>query len=342
MIGRFLCGISAGCYSYILPIYTGEISSNEFRGGLLSLFQGSVNFGVLFVFSLGHFTNFFVLNVTCGSLTILYSICFLLMPESPALLVAHNRENDAKDSLILLNGKHFDAAAQIETLRKQNEVKKKTFVEVFKTKATMKAFVIIMFQFFFFQMCGINVILFYSTTIFIEAGINLEAGIASIVVACFQVTSTLLSLVFVDRFGRKIMLCLSNGIMTLGMVGIGTYFAIRDAGNSVDLLKWLPLTSLCIFVIAFAAGMGPVSFILLGEIFQHDAKQFVAPIGQTLNLFLTFVIGLTFPMLTQGIGPGPTFFIFSAFCFLALLFTILIIPETKGKSFAEIQEILSR
>lgn len=88
--------------------------------------------------------------------------------------------------------------------------------------------------------------------------------------------------------------------------------------------------------------MGPVSYILLGELFLQEAKTFVAPIGQVVNFLLTFAIGLTFPMLTAAIGLGPTFFMFSGFCVLGLMFTIFMIPETKGKSMLEIQEILSR
>jgi hypothetical protein len=87
--------------------------------------------------------------------------------------------------------------------------------------------------------------------------------------------------------------------------------------------------------------MGPVSYILLGELFLQEAKAYVAPIGQVVNFLLTFVIGLTFPMLTEAIGIGPTFFMFSGFCALALIFTICVIPETKGKTMMEIQRILS-
>jgi hypothetical protein len=87
--------------------------------------------------------------------------------------------------------------------------------------------------------------------------------------------------------------------------------------------------------------MGPVSYILLGELFLQEAKAYVAPIGQVVNFLLTFVIGLTFPMLTEAIGSGPTFFMFSGFCALALIFTIFFIPETKGKTMQEIQRILS-
>lgn len=257
MIGRFLCGMSAGCYSYIIPIYVGEIASSEIRGRMLSLFQVFLNLGVLFVLTVGNFASLLVLNIVCGSIPILYSLGFFALPESPIVLIEHNRESDAMKSLTRLRRHNFDFESEIETLKWQSEdlkLHEKSFVEVFKTKSTRKAFIIIMLQFFFFQMSGINMVLLYSTTIFIHAGSGLKAGIASIIVASVQVVSTFFTMIFTDRFGRKVLLSLSNGFMCLGLIGIGTFFVLKDGGSDVDRLGWLPVLSLCIFVIAFSAG----------------------------------------------------------------------------------------
>jgi MFS family permease len=239
-------------------MYVGEISSTEIRGSMLSLFQVSLNIGVLFVFTVGHFTSLLVLNIICGSIPILYSLGFFALPESPIILIGKDREDDAKHSLRRLRGKNHNTENEIHILKWQNEdskVRQKTFVEVFQTKSTKKAFIIIMLQFFFFQMSGINVVLFYSTIIFIEAGINLDAGIASIIVSAVQVVSTLFATAFADRFGRKILLSLSNSFMFLGLIGIGTFFTVKDAGTDVGGLGWLPVLSLCVFVVAFSAGL---------------------------------------------------------------------------------------
>lgn len=345
MIGRFLTGIAAGCYSYILPIYVGEISSTEIRGSLLGMFQVALNSGVLFVFTLGHFGSLQVLNIVCGSLTLVYSLAFLALPESPVLLIRHNRESDARASIKILRCNKHHCHAEIEDIKRQHQEalsQRKTFSEVFKTKSTKKAFWIMMLQFTFFQLCGINVVLFYSTTIFIAAGINIEAGIASIIVAAVQLPSVILSVALVDRFGRKFLLILSNTLMCLGLIGIGSYFSfIETTEDSRNSFGWLPVMSLCVLVFGFGIGMGPVSYVLLGELFLQEAKAFVAPIGQTLNFALTFVISLTFLMLTASLGIGPTFFMFAGFCALAVVFTVAFIPETKGKTIEEIQKLLS-
>lgn len=81
--------------------------------------------------------------------------------------------------------------------------------------------------------------------------------------------------------------------------------------------------------------------VLLGELFTPNAKKVVAPIGKSFNLFLAFVIGLIFPILVDYIGISSTFFIFFGFSILSFIYTYFVIPETKGKSFAEIQRLLS-
>ncbi|CRL02202.1 CLUMA_CG015229, isoform A [Clunio marinus] len=241
--GRFLCGISIGCYSYIVPIYVGEIASNKIRGRLLSLFQVCLNFGILFIYILGHFTTYRVFNIVCGILSIFYSFGCLVLPESPPFLIRKQRELDADYSLKILRGKSFNTYEEIQMLKRQHQEflnQKKTITEIFKTKTTLKAFFIIMLQFTFLQMTGINAVLFFSTIIFNEAKINLEPGIASIIVASVLVCATFLSVTFVDRFGRKFLLISSNILMFFGLCGIGTYFTLKDEGNNIDALTWLP------------------------------------------------------------------------------------------------------
>lgn len=87
MLGRFFSGFAAGAYGILLPLYIGEIASKEIRGSLLSLYQIILNFGEVFVFTLGHYASFFVLNIVCGIIPIIYCITFTRLPESPVFLV---------------------------------------------------------------------------------------------------------------------------------------------------------------------------------------------------------------------------------------------------------------
>jgi Sugar (and other) transporter len=129
--------------------------------------------------------------------------------------------------------------------------------------------------------------------------------------------------------------------MCLRLIGNASYFSFIESSADSSNFSWLPVMSLSIFVLGFGIGMGPVSYVLLGELFLQEAKVYVAPVAQTLNFAFSFVISLTFLMLIDAIGLGPTFFMFTGFCALALVFTVFFIPETKGKTIEEIQKLLS-
>lgn len=243
----------------------------------------------------------------------------------------------------LLRGDKYDSSGEIneiEEYQKANSMKL-SILDLLKQKASRKAFFIISTQFFFFQFTGINAVLFYTTTILLAANISLDAGIGSIIVVCSQIIGTALSTLLVDRFGRRPMLMISTSVMALSHIGIGVYFALKDSGRSVENLGWLPVLSLSIFEVAFGCGTGPVSYVLLGELFDPNAKKLIAPIAKSLNLFFAAAVGLIFPYLVSSIGNSGSFFLFCGFSILALIFTFLFIPETKGKSLAEIQIFLS-
>jgi len=199
---------------------------------------------------------------------------------------------------------------------------------------------IILFLFFFFQMSGYNPILSYTSIIFRNAGITIDIGIATTIVASVQLIASLFTFLIVDRFGRRKLLIVTNIINCLALTGIATYFILKENKQNVDNLGWLPITSLCLFISSFSVGVAPVTYILMGELFIQDAKAYVAPIGQLFNSTLSAIVTLTFPMLTASIESGSTFFMFTAFCILAILFSIVVVPETKGKTTNEIQHVL--
>lgn len=89
MLGRFLSGFAAGAYGILLPLYVGEISSKEIRGMLLTFHQIMLNFGEIFVFTIGYFVTYFTFNLICCIIPIVYCVIFyVFLPESPVFLVS--------------------------------------------------------------------------------------------------------------------------------------------------------------------------------------------------------------------------------------------------------------
>ena len=327
-------------------MFIGEFASKEIRGILLTIHQVSLTFGVVFVYILGSLTNLFVIKLICGSITIIYVICFTFLPETPIFLIKNRNPEKAEKSIKFLRGENYNVKEETLYLQQLHEEEltapKNSFLIEIRKRETYRAFVLVILLFFFFQMSGINAINFYTTTIFIEAGVKIDPSLATVIMVIVQALATLTSVGFVDRFGRVFLLKISFILMTVGLLGVGTFFyteTIKDM--NFDYIKWLPLPSLCLVCLGFSAGLGPVPIILLGEIFSNEAKKVIAPFTQTWNMTLSFVIGIFYPALGSMIGTGLTFYLFAGFCIIGFLFTIFFVPETNGKSLEEIHKILS-
>lgn len=306
----------------------------------MSLFQIMLNFGVLFIMTLGYFFNLTIINIVCVIIPVIYIAIFLFLPESPSVLLAKNREDEAIKVMKSFRRNSYDYTSEINGLKSQNQQNEKSFIEVLQVKSTRKAFILILIVFFFFQMSAINVVLFYSTTIFDASSVDLDAGISSIIIGAIAFLSSCLASYFIEKLGRRILICLAFSLVFLSLCGIGIFFVLQENDINVDYIQWLPLTSLCIFVFSFNFGISPVSYALFGEIFVDEAKKFLAPITQAFNLSLTFVISMTFPYLVNLLGLGFTFIFFAIFTFIGLIYVIIYIPETKNKTREEIFKML--
>uniref|UniRef100_A0A1L8DF43 Facilitated trehalose transporter Tret1 n=2 Tax=Nyssomyia neivai TaxID=330878 RepID=A0A1L8DF43_9DIPT len=344
LIGRVLVGIAGGAFCVTAPMYTGEIASKEIRGVLGSFFQLMVTIGILFVYAVGHGVNVFTLSIICAVIPIIFGIIFFFMPESPLYLVTKDQIGKATNSIKWLRGEKYDHNAELADLQQQiDEIRAQpvSLAVAMRRRATIRALIISMGLMFFQQTCGINAVIFYTTDIFAAANTGIEAGIATIIVGVMQVVATFVSSMVVDRLGRRILLISSISVMSICTILMGVYFFLKgqDAAR-VDSLGWLPIVSLCIFIVMFSFGFGPVPWLMMGELFASDVKGFAGPIAGTTNWVLAFVITKTFTNLTDAIGTGETFWLFSGFSIVGLVFVFFLVPETKGKSLKEIQDML--
>jgi MFS family permease len=154
--------------------------------------------------------------------------------------------------------------------------------------------------------------------------------------------ATLAGSLLVDKAGRKILLLLSIIVMTLMLVSLGVFFYIADnAPETAKSLGWLPLTSLCVYLIAFALGYGPVPWLMLSEIYSNEYNAVASPLTGAFNWGLAFVITLTFGSISAAIGIGETFWIFAGLSVVGTIFTFMFVPETKGRSMNDIQRMLN-
>lgn len=343
-VGRLLLGVSGGAFCITAPMYTGEIAQSDIRGTLGSYFQLMMVIGILFVYSVGMVVNVFVLSVVSACIPLIFAAIFVFMPETPLYLISKGKKEEAVRSLKWLRGKDYDYSGELADLQAQheeNKANKGSLAAAFARRSTIKALCISLGLMFFQQMSGINAVIFYTKGIFEAANTGIDSGIATIIVGVMQVIAVFVSSIVVDKLGRRLLLIPSIAAMAICTFLLGLYFYMKDNGHDVTGLGWLPIASLCVFIVLFSLGFGPIPWMMMGELFASDIKGLAGSLAGTFNWSLAFLITKTFGYFNETFGNGQTFWIFTAFCLVGLVFTVLVVPETKGKSLPEIQRMLN-
>jgi MFS family permease len=170
------------------------------------------------------------------------------------------KKEEAIKSLKRFRGADFDPSTEIADLQREEEMRQSLNVrEALRRSSSKKAMIICFGLMFFQQLSGINAVIFYTSTIFADANIELNPEIATIIIGVVQVIATLIATLTLDKLGRRLLLLVSDSLMALCTLILGIYSAVRISNKeSVEGLGWLSLFSLSVFIIAFSLGFGPV------------------------------------------------------------------------------------
>ncbi|CAH2059212.1 unnamed protein product, partial [Iphiclides podalirius] len=342
IFARALQGLSDSFVFISIPVYISEISSKDKRGAFCTYFQIFSSLGIVFTLSAGPFMSYLLFNIAYAVIVGITSLPLLFLPESPYFLLNKGEESDAMNVLTFLHGSELLAKQEIkECTIKTNEEKLSMFA-VLKSSTVRKTLAISITFCFGAQLVGYNAVAYYLQTILISTNTSVMPEIASVVIGVIQFISSLCTMFLTDRFGRKIILIFSLIGMCIGLIGLGLFFRLMpsDGETIIGFLNYLPLISLIIVVYCFNAGLGSLICVILAELFDGPARAFGVSISLAVNTMMIFVTSKFFPMVLESIGPAVTYWCFAGVAILMCLFVTFCIPETKGKSFAEIQREL--
>lgn len=345
--GRLITGMAAGACCIAAPLYTIEIAHKSLRGTLGSYFQLMVTVGIFIAYLFGKLLSPIHFTILCATMPIIFIILFMFQPESPTYLLKRGFYDQAKLALFKLRGDHYNVDEElneIEGFIKETAQTSVSLMRTFKQQHIIKAFFIALALMFFQQFSGINAVVLYTSDIFKTSGVHLDPKVASIIVGAFQVVATFFSSLVIDKLGRKFLLVISSLFITITTLLLGMYFTLKTRTNlNPDMLEelgFLPVGALCVFIIAYSLGLGPIPWVISGEIFPMEIKSIMSSTAGTLNWFLAFLLTKFYLQICDIIGEDSTFYVFCFCSSLGLLFSYFILPETKGKSVAEIQAIL--
>ncbi|KAJ2941557.1 hypothetical protein O0L34_g14609 [Tuta absoluta] len=343
--GRIAWGVGVGMLFTVSPMYCAEIATDDSRGALGSFLQAFITLGFLLVYGIGPYISYSATAYVGVAFVAVFCVAFFFMPESPFYHLQKSDKEAAAACLMTLRGKSR-AGVESEILSMEADVKASmaktaSVADVFRG-SNFKAFYISCALVFFQQFSGINAVLFYMGTIFKAAGSSLDPSIATIIIGAVQVVASLITPLVVDRLGRKILLLISTCGTTIGLGLLGMYF-ILDANDSpvAETLSFLPILSLVLFILTYCWGLGPLPWAVMGELFPMEVKAVAAPIATAFCWILSFLVTRYFEPIALAVGMYTAFWIFGVCCAVGFFFVLFFVPETKGKSFNEIQDMLA-
>ncbi|KAH9786073.1 Sugar transporter ERD6-like 7 [Citrus sinensis] len=190
----------------------------------------------------------------------------------------------------------------------------------------------------FQQFGGINGICFYTSTIFESAGFSSSVG--TIIYAILQVVVTGLNTIVIDRAGRKPLLLVSATGLVLGCLLVGVSFFLKDHELGLESVPALAVTGILLYIAAFSAGMGAVPWVVMSEIFPINIKGVGGSLATLVNWFGAWLVSYTFNFLMTWSSYG-TFILYAAINALGILFMIIVVPETKGRTLEQIQAAIN-
>ena len=273
----------------------------------------------------------------------LFLPALVFVPETPAHYLSKRKYMEARESLEWLRGTIHVEEEYGDILRSVEESANLSagLGDLFKS-SNLAPFIISLWLMLGQQFSGMNAVMFYCVSIFQQSGSSLNSNVANIIVSGVMIAATIIAALVMDRAGRRILLNLSSSIMVISIGVLGAFFYIADNMGDEDLAKkieFIPVASLSLFVFAFSIGFGPIPWLMMSELFSPEVKSLASSISTTFNWTLAFLVTKFFTTMVAAVTEAGAFWMFGGFTILTFLFCFFFVPETKGKSLDEIQQL---
>ncbi|KAG8770729.1 hypothetical protein FRC12_004084 [Ceratobasidium sp. 428] len=354
---RFVLGLGIGPKSTTVPVYAAECSPAPIRGALVMMWQMWTAFGVMlgFVADLVFYhvkdtyhikgLNWRLMLGSAGAPAVFVMAQVYLCPESPRWLMGKGRYPEAFESLCRLRKTKLMAARDlyyIHTLLEAEEAVKTRssfrVLELFTVprnrRAALGSFVVMFMQ----QFCGVNVIAYYSSTVFSQAGLgDIQAILGSWGFGMLNFVFAIPAVYTIDTFGRRFLLLTTFPGMSACLLLTGMAFFIENTHARTGVVA----AGMYLFTIFYSPGEGPVPFTYSAEAFPLHVRDLGMSFATATTWFFNFIVGMTFPRLLGAFTPQGAFGWYAAWNCVGWVLILLFVPETKALTLEELDQVFS-
>uniref|UniRef100_A0A8C5PMU3 Solute carrier family 2, facilitated glucose transporter member 8 n=1 Tax=Leptobrachium leishanense TaxID=445787 RepID=A0A8C5PMU3_9ANUR len=357
LLGRILTGFASGLTSSSIPVYISEISHAGVRGMLGACPQILAVCGALVLYAFGIFLPWRWLAVVGEVPVLIMLVLMCFMPESPRFLISKGKDDKALQALLWLRGEGTAYNQEYmrikETMRKMSSLK----CSELSDPHYYKPILITLLMRFLQQLSGISAILTYLEPIFQRTSVTLNSSLAATIVGIVRLASVLVSASIMDKAGRKILLFTSGSLMLASSIAMGFYIhftkdlghsqnstnitgMVTESGSLPDSLQNLsniPLICIVFYIIGYAFGWGPITWLLMSEILPLKARGLASGLCVLVSWLTGFLLTEVFFPAADALGLETPFFFFTVICCCGLIFTYCCVPETKGRTLEQIE-----
>ena len=342
ILSRIIGGVGVGMASVVSPMLIAEFAPAENRGRMISYYQLAITIGIL----AAYFSNALFLSAhRVGTMEVwrpmflvmaVPSIIFLLLlinvPESPRWLVSVGRAESARAILGRIRPPLLAARELADMEAAAGRAAAGTF-SLFDPSLRLPLLIGILLA-VFQQFSGINAIIYYGPSIFQAAGIGgSNALVFQVVIGATNLLFTIVAIRWSDKYGRKILLVTGLVGIVLSLLVCGLLFY---TGHTQGVLL---LVLMLLYIACFAFSLGPVTWIVINEIFPTRVRVQAVSICTLALWIAVWLVGQFFPWMLEKAGAAVTFWIFAGFSVVNFFFCRKVVKETKGKTLEEMENL---
>ncbi len=351
--GRLIIGAGVGVAAVAAPLYAAELAPTAVRGRFVSAYQLAITMGIFLAYLVdGWLTKSDAWRIMLGAAAVPGLLLFavaLVAPRSPRWLMTQHRRAEAAAELRKVRP-GVDVEPRLDTIEAalRQEGDRASWGEVF-AREWRRPLMIGVWLAVFQQITGINAIIYYADQIFASAGFvtqSAQTTVTTWAIGGVNVLATLIAIAFIDNLGRRKLLL--TGLIGMGIslvvVGIAFRFIVPAAAGAVaatgpSTAGIVTLLALVCFIVCFAFSMGPVVWTVINEVFPGHIRGRAVAVATAVNWGSAFLVSQSFLSLIGAMGNSLTFWLFALFCGVAWVWIYFRVPETKGQSLEQIQQL---